>query len=193
MKKTIYGILLIILLFFFSAIIMILPTFFSEGVSRFSTNQEIDLPLVLNDEKDIKLIFFGYSGCVDVCTPRLESLSKIYKGFEEPVKKRVGVEFLDISRPQDKMLPQVFAGYFHQDFKGIYLNDVVLRKYTKEFSVYFSKSLMDENEFDHTAHLYIVKRDGLKKTIRYIYNTYPYDEMQIKKDIKGLIDENRTK
>ena len=193
MKKRVYGAVLIVALFLFSVVIMILPTFFSDTNSRYETKQEIRLPLVLNDDKDIKLIFFGYSGCSDICAPRLEDLSKIYAGLDDSLKKRVGVEFLDISTPYDTTLPQIFATYFHKDFKGIYLDDKVLRSYTKEFSVYFSKSLMDENEFNHTTYLYIAKRDGSQKFIRYIYNTYPYNEEQIIKDLQGLINENNKK
>ena len=183
------GILMIFLVLLVSVIVVIVPTFFTKGVSRVVLHKEINLPLILNDNKDIKLLFFGYSGCADICTPRLYMIDKLYKRLDKESKKRVGFEFLDISVPFDEELPQRFASFFNNEFKGIYLEKDILRSYTKAFDVYFSPSLMDKSSFDHTAHLYLLKRTESRKEIRYIYNAYPYDIEQIIKDIKELIDE----
>ena len=189
MKKKLYGIVLLLLVLFVSALVMILPTFFTKGVSRFSVHKELHLPLILNDEKEVKLVFFGYSGCADVCTPRLYAISEFYKTLSESERKKVGVEFLDISMPLDATLPERFATFFNPDFKGIYLDKEVLRTYTKEFNVYFSKSLTDATEYDHTVNLYLVKKTKNKKEIRYIYSAYPYDFQQIQLDIEELLHE----
>ncbi len=189
MIKKLSSVLILILVISVSLFIMVLPTFFTKGISRVSLNKELNLPLVLNDKKDIKLIFFGYSGCAEICTPRLYSLNKFYKTLNENEKKRVGVDFFDISIPTDNSLPQKFAEFFNPDFKGIYLDENNLRNYTKEFNVYFSKSLTENMEYDHTVNLYLLKKTKDKKEIRYIYNSYPYDFEQIKLDIEELMNE----
>ena len=158
MGKRIYAALIVLFVIATSILIMILPSFFSKGVSRISSHKELHLPLILNDEKDIKLVFFGYAGCANICTPRLQDLAKFYKTLDEKIQKRVGLEFLDISRPDDITLSHSFANYFHKDFKGIYLNEKVFRNYTKEFQVYFSQSLFKKKEFDHSTNLYIIKK-----------------------------------
>ncbi|MFK5937929.1 MAG: SCO family protein [Sulfurimonas sp.] len=188
MKKT-SAILLIFLVLIVSISIMIVPTFFTKGISRITLHQELDLPLILNDNKDIEIIFFGYAGCVDICTPRLQALSDFYNKLNKKIKQRVGLVFLDISSPINKNLPSEFAKSFNDNFRGIYLNSSILRNYTKAFSVYFSKSLMNKTEYDHTTNLYIVKRDKRKKEVRYIYTAYPYDFKQINLDIKALLNE----
>ena len=189
MKKKLYATLVLVLVVFISIGVMIIPTFFTKGVSRVVLNKELILPLILNDEKDIKLLFFGYSGCADVCTPRLYAIDKFYKTLDTKTKQRVGVEFLDISVPIEKDLPQRFAEFFNPNFKGIYLSNEVLRMYTKEFFVYFSQSLLDKTEYDHTTNIYLLKRNKNKKELRYIYNSFPYDFKQINLDIKGLLNE----
>ena len=189
MKKKIHASLILLSIVLLSILIMIIPTFFTNSISRVSLNKELTLPLVLNNNQDIVLLFFGYSGCSDICTPRLSSINEIYTALDADVKKRVGVEFLDISTPIDKTLPSRFAEYFNTDFKGIYLESSVLRDYTKAFNVYFSQSLSDENEYDHTTNLYLLKRTDTKKELRYIYNSYPYDIEQINLDIKELLNE----
>ena len=158
MKSKFHSSVILLLVVVVSILIMIIPTFFTKGVSRVSLNQELELPLVLNDEKDIKIVFFGYSGCVDICTPRLSSLTEYYENLNDTLKTRVGVEFLDVSTPNDTTLPSRFAQFFNKDFKGIYLNQTILHKYTKVFNVYFAQSLIDKTEYDHTSNIYIVKR-----------------------------------
>ncbi|WP_372998219.1 SCO family protein [Sulfurimonas sp.] len=189
MQKKTSAAIMILLVIVVSVLIMIIPTFLTKGISRTSIHKEFELPLVLNDDKDIKLLFFGYSGCADICTPRMQDISTLYKSLSYETAKRVGIEFLDISTPDDKTLPNRFAHFFNEDFKGIYLDKNILREYTKVFSVYFSKSLMDKTEYDHTANLYLTKRSKNKKEIRYIYNSYPYDFNQIKLDIEELLHE----
>ena len=188
-SRKIYTIILPLLVILVSILVMIIPTFLTTGVSRITTSKEINLPLILNDEKDIKLIFFGYSGCSDICTPRLLSIAKFYRTLNKEIKNRVGVEFLDISIPNDETLPKRFAEFFNPSFKGIYLSKDTLRDYTKEFKVFFSQSLIDKTEYDHTVNLYLVKKENNKKILRYIYNAFPFDYKQIKLDIKELLNE----
>lgn len=189
MKKKLLPASMLILVVAVSILIMIIPTFFTKGISRVTLNKEVNLPLILNDDKDVKLLFFGYSGCSDICTPRLQSLNNFFETLDADMKKKVGVEFLDISVPNDNDLPSRFAEFFNPNFKGIHLADNVLREYTKAFHVYFSQSLIDKAEYDHTANIYILKKTQNKKELRYIYNSYPYDFKQINLDIKGLLNE----
>ncbi len=189
MRKKLYATLMLTLVVVVSVGVMIVPTFFTKGVSRVVLHKELNLPLILDDEKDIKLLFFGYSGCADICTPRLSTIDEFYKTLDKKTRKRVGVEFLDISVPLEKDLPQRFAEFFNPDFKGIYLSNDVLRVYTRAFNVYFSKSLIDKTEYDHTTNIYLLKKTKNKKELRYIYNSYPYDFKQINLDIKELLNE----
>lgn len=189
MMQKLPAVFIIVLVILVSISVMIAPTFTADKLSRVSTNKEFDLPLVLNDDKKIKLLFFGYAGCADICAPRLQSINEIYNSLSKEIKKEVGVEFIDISIPDDKTLPSRFAQYFNKDFKGIYLDNKTLRDYTKAFDVYFARSLMEATDYDHTSHLYLVSKDKDKKSIRYIYNSYPYNIKQIKKDIQELLNE----
>ena len=189
MHKKVYPALIIIFILAVSVLIMILPSFLTKGVSRVELRQELNLPLVLNDDKNIKLVFFGYAGCTTICTPRLQKLSKFYDSLSQKTKDEVGLEFLDISVPADETLPHSFANFFNKDFKGIYLNANEMRDYTRAFNVYFAQSLFDKKEFDHSSNLYIIKKVGDRKELRYVYTAYPFDFKQIKLDIQELQNE----
>ena len=187
MKKKLLALSLFALILSTSIIITILPSFITQGISRTVIKKEISLPLILDNAQEIELIFFGYAGCINICTPRLESIASWYKKLSN--KKKVLMRFVDISVPQDKTLPQAFAQAFDKDFAGVYLNDNDVRVYSRPFEVYFSQSLLDKTEFDHSTNLYLLKREGKKKYIRYIYSSYPFDFKQISLDIQELLDE----
>lgn len=186
-KITKFSLLLLVILV--SLLVMALPAFHTKELSRILLTQEINLDLLLDAEQDVELLFFGYAGCVDVCTPRLSDLGKWYASLSEKTRERVGFKFLDLSVPKQRELPMEFAKAFHPDFQGIFLSESELRRYTKAFSVYFSSSLTQHNEFNHTAHLYLLKRDSRGKRVRFVYSAYPYDFQQIASDIKELIHE----
>ena len=189
MKKNSIPALLVFLLLTASVLIMVSPTFFSKDLSRIELKQDLQLDLVLSEKYDLELVFFGYAGCVDVCTPRLDDLAKWYTSIPNDTQEKVNVKFIDLSVPEDTELPATFAKAFHKDFTGVFLDESVLRIYSKAFGVYFSTSLMDENEIDHTTHLYLVKRDATGKKLRFIYTAYPFDFKQIQSDIEELSNE----
>jgi len=192
MKRTkkLYGFILALLIIFLSIFIVVAPTFFSKDIARASVDEVIDFDLLLEGESKIELVFFGYSGCAKICTPRLQDLSKYYNSLNSQMRDKLSVVFLDISQPEDKNLPKDFAAHFHEDFKGIYLSNDNLRVYTKAFQVYFAQSLFDPQEFNHSSNLYLItKNKGIKK-LRYIYNAYPFDFKQITLDIKDLMNES---
>lgn len=189
MRKKLVSLLLILFVIMVSIFVTILPTFYTKGVSRISLKQDFNLDYVLDAQADTELVFFGYAGCRDICTPRLEELGKWYASLPKQTQDRLGLKFFDLSIPQDKTLPDSFAKAFHKDFQGVYLADNIIRVYTKAFSVYFSKSLMDDAQIDHTSHLYLVKRDKEGKRLRFIYTAFPYNFKQIQFDIEELIHE----
>jgi protein SCO1/2 len=189
MNQRFLGTILALFVILSSIAVMLAPTVFTKGVSRLESKKSFELSHILSEKKDIEIIFFGYSGCQDICSPRLESLGHFYKEADVELKKHFGLVFVDISSPEDKELPQRFAKYFDKDFRGVYLDKVVLREYTKAFDVFYAEQLMNSLEYDHTANLYIVKKENNMKEIRYVYTTYPYDLKQIQLDLEELINE----
>jgi len=189
MKQKLTASLLILLVLLVSVTVIILPTFFTKGVSRIELIQDLDLELILDKREEIELIFFGYAGCSNICTPRLEKLGQWYSHLPSEMQRHLGLKFLDISMREEKALPDSFAKAFHKDFEGVFLDKEITRVYTKAFNVYFSRSLLDDTEIDHTAHLYLVKRGANGKHLRFIYTAYPYDFEQIQSDIEELMNE----
>jgi len=186
-KRRILAFSLGSLVVFVAVLATVLPSFMGKEVGRVSLNQKIELKHVLDSTKELELVFFGYSGCLNVCTPRLEALALWYKNTQ--AQDRVGVRFIDVSSPKNKALPLQFAQAFNKDFLGVYLNPSVVREYARVFKVYFAQALWDKTEYDHTAHLYLVQRKEGSKRLRVIYTAYPFNFKQINQDILELLDE----
>ncbi len=88
--------------------------------------------------------------------------------------------------------PDLFAKSFNPEFKGIYLSQKELMGIDRQFSLFFSNSLRDEGEIDHSDHLYLLQRqkNGLL-LMKNIYTTHPlnqkrliHDILEIQKDIE---------
>ena len=189
MRKKFLGAFLLFLALLVSFGVMLAPTFFTKNVSRVEVRQSFELEHILSGEKKVELLFFGYAGCSDVCSPRLASLGAFYEGLPPKTKSALGLRFIDVSSPRDKTLSQRFAEYFHKDFVGLALDATSLREYAKFFGVFFAPSLSEDMEFDHTAHLYLVAKKENVKRVYYVYSAYPYDFLRIRQDIEELLNE----
>ena len=187
-KKKILAFGIIVASLLSSVLIVILPTFFSNTTSRIELKESLSLERVL-EKTDIELLFFGYTGCLDICTPRLQDLATWYDKLPQKLQENITVSFIDLAVPKDKEVPTLFAQSFHPKFNAIFLPKNLLLTYTKALSVYFSPSLFNEGEIDHSAHLYVLAKGSKGKYLRFIYSAYPYDFKQITSDIKGLIHE----
>jgi len=189
MKKKLLPVLLIAFTIILSALIFILPSITGKNFTYITVKQELPLARVLNNQADIELVFFGYAGCLDVCTPRIEAIKQWYLTLSKKQQKRIGVRFFDLSIPKDPQTPDIFIKAFHKNFTGVYLSQKELRTYTKEFNVYFSDSLLKKGEINHSAHLYITKRTTTNKELRAIYTAFPYNFVLINSKLKTLLEE----
>lgn len=190
-KKIVLAVsLFILLLLVFPFLSMFFSTQNTSG--KIVINEAINLPL--NDtRKDLTLVFFGYVGCVKVCTPVLHRLDDFYDSPSfAPLKPFVGVSFVNLMPDMTPDQPQAFAQSFNPLFEGVYLSQKELMHIDREFNLFFSKSLIDEGELDHSDHLYLIERQksGIV-VLRNIYTTHPINKELIISDIREIINERK--
>jgi len=137
----------------------------------------------------LKLLYFGYVGCTKICTPILQNLDTFYRSNNmDGYRNDVEVVFVNLT---PDVLPQQavdFAKAFNPSFQGIYLNKYDLMRLDHDLRIFFSDSLTDETEINHSDFLYMVKRmsDG-KYILLNIYSTHPLNEKIILKDLNLFI------
>ncbi len=165
--------------------IMFAPTLFdSETMKRVATDRPVSSPVFDGNGHDIVLLFFGYAGCADVCAPRLADIADIYRDVAG--QKDVQVLFINLIPMLGEEAASSFARYFHEDFVGVSPDPETLKSLKATFDVYVAESLSQSGTYDHTAFLYLLKREDGGYRLRYIYTHTPLDETLIVRDITAL-------
>ncbi len=189
-KKIILAFTLFVLLLV--AVPLFQSFFFThQSVGRIMIDQPIDAPYLKDGKKDLSLVFFGYVGCTRVCTPILYQIDDFYdSSLFAPLKPFVGVIFINLKPEVEIDQPKSFAQAFNPQFEGLYLTQKELMGIDREFSVFFSKSLSEKGEIDHSDHIYLIerKKSGIV-VLKNIYTTHPINRAVIVSDIQKLLNE----
>ncbi|EDZ62652.1 periplasmic Cu-chaperone (thioredoxin-fold) [Sulfurimonas gotlandica GD1] len=188
MKNKKYKIVTIVLLSIFFLMVPFIQSFIfvSNTKGKIEINKELEASYVKSDRKFI-LLFFGYVGCVDVCTPLLEKLNTMHESKEfEAVKEDVEVMFVNLTPEVEKHQPDNFAKVFNKDFKGVYLSRKETLSIDRTFGLFFSRSLSDKTELDHTDFLYLIENASNRQVLKNIYSVHPFNKEKITEDIKQL-------
>lgn len=189
-KKIAFGVFLFILL------IVIFPLmqsflFASHTSGKIEIDKEINAPYLKSSKEELILVFYGYVGCVKVCTPILHQLDEFYdsKLFQAD-KSRVGVYFINLMPQLESHQPEQFAKSFNPKFEGIYLSQKELMNIDRELGIFFSKSLSIPDEIDHSDNLYLVQRQkNGTLVLKSIYTMHPLNRELLLKDIAELREE----
>lgn len=189
-KKIILGTLFFILLIF------ILPLgqsllFATHSTGKIEINQKINAPYLQSSQQELILVFFGYVGCVKVCTPILHQLDDLYDSNSfKPYKSSVGFNFINLMPELEPLQPDIFAKSFNPQFRGVYLPQKELMNIDRELGVFFSKNLTAPGEIDHSDNLYLVKREkNGTLALKSIYTMHPLNHDMLINDISELLKE----
>ncbi|MDD5373055.1 MAG: SCO family protein [Sulfurimonas sp.] len=174
-----------VLILFFGTIPFVQSLFFSgSSKGAIKIEREVKADFIKSDKKFV-LLFFGYFGCRDVCTPIMQEMAKLYESKEfEEVKDSVDFLFVNLTPEVEEFQPDLFAKYFNKNFKGVYLSKRELFAIDRNFELYFARSLNDETELNHTDNIYLIQNDKESKVLKSIYSTHP---LKIKKLIDDII------
>jgi protein SCO1/2 len=186
-KITITLGLTVLLLFVFLGGTGMFPSLEDDTIQegRIHIHKSIQMPEHTPALKKQALIFFGYVGCIDVCTPRLHEIAAIVNQYEQQTSRRdLDVLFINIDAASATQEADTFAKAFHPNFTGVTLPKNELMKLTSMFNTYFSAGLRDKNEINHTQHLYLLRKDANQNHyLRNIYIKVPYDRKIILDDL----------
>jgi protein SCO1/2 len=158
-----------------------------------------DVTGVVGDGKDftlsglpekVKLVFFGYTSCPDICPLTLSSLQNVYEQLSSPERADVAVVLISVDPQRDT--PARLATYtaaFNPSFYGVHIPEERLTQLLDEFNVFAAKRSLtggtDDTNYlmDHTAVVFVV--DG-KNQLREIFpSNAPAD--QIAADVRYLL------
>lgn len=185
-KKIVLAILLLVLFTLMTPLLLSL-LFSTQTRGKIIVEQTIDAPYLSQMSKDMELVFFGYVGCTNVCTPMLERLSDFYDSEAfRPLKPYVGFTFVNLKSDVKADQPGIFARAFNSSFEGVYLTQRQVMEIDRDFSLFFSKSLNDPGEINHSDYVYLIER-GHNGDVRLLamYMTHPLNSDMIIDDIRA--------
>ncbi len=155
----------------------------SEG--RIHVHKHVEFPKDTPELKRHVLVFFGYVGCNEVCNLRMAEIAKIYNAFfDRKQGGELSVLFINLHPSVSTAQADAYAKAFHPSFHGISYEKQTLLNMLRMFNVYYSHSLTDRNEIEHTQFLYFVHKDTTQHF--YLYNIYthaPYDTKMVVDDL----------
>lgn len=138
----------------------------------------------------VKIVFFGYTFCPDVCPLTLANMKNVYESLKEAERPETAFVFVTVDPARDT--PDRLASYvgaFNKDFYGVQLQDEELTRVKKDYGVFAEKRVLDSSQsaadylIDHTAFVYIIDKEGNLREI------FPHDAPKddIAADISYLV------
>lgn len=165
--------------------------FSTNSQSTIEVNKSVEASFIKSDKKFV-LVFFGYVGCKDVCTPLLQELNSLYESKEfETLKEHVEIIFVNLTPEIEEFQPDLFAKFFNKNFKGIYLSKKETLTIERVFGVYFSKNLSDKTQLNHTDNIYLIENNRDNKILKTIYLTHPLKTKKLINDIIQVISNKK--
>ena len=107
----------------------------------------------------ITMVFFGYTSCPDFCPDTLARANKIFAKLQD---KDVQLLFISID-PKDELTKiKQYVEYFNNDFIGLSINDIHVKKLIEKSGVYAKKvsSTGSIDFYDHTGAIFIVNKES---------------------------------
>ena len=157
--------------------IVILPIIFLIFYSKDHTFIKQSHPLPISYNKYFKegytLLYIGYTGCSTICVPRLTEISTIQRVLQDRNILNLHYLFLDL-RDYGEDTSKDFLKAFEGKFNILNLNKNEKNSFLREINFYFSKSLYDNNEYEHNSYLYLLEKKRKGVTIVSTIMQYPF-------------------
>ena len=147
----------------------------------------------LSDSSKIKIIFFGFLNCPDICPTTLTEVSNLLNKLDGLAKH---IEPIFITVDPDRDTPELLKNYlsfFDKRIIGLTGNQDQIEKVSNQYHVYYSyqkKGEIENYTVNHTANMYLLNEENKIEKI-FIPGTpfsefYKYVNRYLMQDIKNL-------
>jgi len=130
-------------------------------------NGKDDMPTHIFDvtDKRIRVVYFGYTHCPDVCPTSLAMLSSALNHISAEQLARIRPMFISIDPERDTAnTAYQYAQYFHKNIEGFSAPIKTTKAVADNYGVIFKKTKLEDSEMDyvvdHSSYFYFLKPDG---------------------------------
>lgn len=117
-----------------------------------------------NADGNVRLMFFGFTSCPDICPTTLQKLSRAVSDLPESAQENVKIIFVSVDPDRDT--PERIKSYvefFDDDIIGLTGSEKNLRELSKRYRTTFGYETPDENgnyDVSHSSAVYVFDRKG---------------------------------
>jgi protein SCO1/2 len=126
-----------------------------------------DGPMNLFDVADprIRILYFGFTRCPDVCPTSLAMLAGAYNQLDETVLDQFYPVFVTLDPERDNgEAASKYSQYFHPRFTGVSGTSEVTETLAKRYGVIYKRTEMEDSaleySIDHNSYFYFVDKSG---------------------------------
>ncbi|WP_407333852.1 SCO family protein [Enterovibrio sp. 27052020O] len=128
-----------------------------------SGKQTVDL--FDNKDERLRVVYFGYTHCPDVCPTSLAILSAALKSLPEDTLANVRPMFVTLDPKRDNAdAAKEYAGYFHPMIEGASGSEQEIAALARKYGVLYQFTELEnsamEYAVDHSSYFYFLQPDG---------------------------------
>ncbi|WP_413282607.1 SCO family protein [Vibrio sp. MA40-2] len=117
------------------------------------------------DDNRIRVIYFGYTRCPDVCPTSLAMLSAALNTITAEQLAQLRPMFISIDPQRDEAnAAHQYAQYFHPTIEGFSASLEITKPLADHYGVIFQKTKLEDSAIeyvvDHSSYFYFLKPDG---------------------------------
>lgn len=117
----------------------------------------------------IRLLFFGFTSCPDVCPTTLQKVSQATRGLPDPVREDVQTLFVSVDPKRDTPERlQEYVNFFGDRIEGLTGTEPQLRELAKRYRTTFGYDQPDaEGNYmvSHSSAVYVFDREGAARLL----------------------------
>ncbi len=137
------------------------------------TLNTVDSKFVLSKTDKIRLVYFGFLSCPDVCPTTFQTIANSMKALTEEERSKVEILFIDIDSKRDT-LPQIkkYVDHFYPGIIPLSGSETELKKVAEQFNAFFMEVPIDSEmkyTMDHSTRVYVIDKDN------YLIDTIPHN------------------
>ncbi|MGF1690720.1 SCO family protein [Photobacterium kagoshimensis] len=131
--------------------------------SLYSGKETINL--FAEDDKRLRIVYFGYTHCPDVCPTSLAVLSAALQSLSQDDLTQLWPAFITLDPDRDTPAKSAeYAGYFHANITGLSGSDTQIKALAEKYGVLYMRTEMKDSAMkysvDHSSYFYLLQPDG---------------------------------
>lgn len=137
----------------------------------------------------IRILYFGFTFCPDVCPTSLTKLIRLFKNFSEEERNQILPVFISVDYKRDNaQRVDRYTKYYSSSIVGLAGTKEKIEAVAKQFGVYFKMTKQDESALrytiDHTSRYFLVDKNGD------FLNSYSTSDQEFVKALRKLLEKS---